>query len=276
MNKILTALDNSEFHKKLKNIKDFEVYEKDIQYREGILDLLKINNKFDILIIYEKLSGEINIKQLIEKIKNIKNEIKIIFILENKNEELEEILLNENIRNIFYNEEINFKEFINKIKNINLSEEEILKKEIDKLNKIIFSQNNELIKYKKLNNINKITIISEKKTYEDIKDILIKNLNNKYRITFFNINNINNKKMYFENNIYILNNNFYEIEKFKKFIKSNKNTNINIIFIVNKNQINIKILKCIFKKYVFLGKIKINKNNKYLLDKKLIKKIGGL
>ena len=115
MQKILTALDNQEFYDKIKSIKDFYVYEKDIQYKEGIIDILKIKPNFDILIIYEKLLGEISIEKLIQKIKLINNKIKIIFILENKNEELEKILINENIKNIFYNDEINFENFINKI-----------------------------------------------------------------------------------------------------------------------------------------------------------------
>ena len=80
MQKILTAIDNPSLNNKLKQIEDFDVYENDLQYKEAIIDILEENNNFDILIIYEKLPGEISIKDLIKKIKNINNKINFIFI----------------------------------------------------------------------------------------------------------------------------------------------------------------------------------------------------
>ena len=156
MQRILTAMGTPELNKKLKNYKSFDVFENDIQYKEGIIDVLKKDNNFDILIIYEKLPGEINFENLIKNIKLINKEINIVFILENKNNFLENILFNENIKNIFYNDEINFNEFIFKLKNLKFSEEEILKKEINNLNKIILEKNNELLKYKNNLNNNKL------------------------------------------------------------------------------------------------------------------------
>ena len=69
MQKILTAIDNPSLNNKLKEIKEFDVYENDLQYKEAIIDVLQKNNNFDILILYENLPGEINIKDLIKKIK---------------------------------------------------------------------------------------------------------------------------------------------------------------------------------------------------------------
>ena len=129
MQKILTAIDNPSLNDKLKEIKEFNVYEYDLQYKEAIIDVLEKNNNFDVLIIYENLPGEISINNLIKKIKNINNKINFIFILENKNEKLEKILFEENIKNIFYNKEININNFILKIKSIKINnEEQLIKK----------------------------------------------------------------------------------------------------------------------------------------------------
>ena len=66
--KILTGIGNNELNESLQKEKDFEVLSKDIFYKEGILEFLEKNKNVDILILYEKLSGEIN---LIDLIKNI-------------------------------------------------------------------------------------------------------------------------------------------------------------------------------------------------------------
>ena len=119
--KILTAIGNQNLNNILKKDSSFNVVENDIFYKEGILEILQKNKNIDILILYEKLNGEIKIIDLIKNIKKINNEINIFFILENKNEELENKLKNENIKNIFFNEEINIKEFIEKIKKIKIN-----------------------------------------------------------------------------------------------------------------------------------------------------------
>ena len=115
--KVLTAIGNENLNNILKEQDEFEILENDIFYKEGILEFLEKNNDVDILILYENLAGEINIINLINKIKIINNEINIFFILENKNDELEKILKKENIKNIFYINEINVNDFIDKIKN---------------------------------------------------------------------------------------------------------------------------------------------------------------
>ena len=86
--KVLTAIGNENLNNILKNQNEFEILENDIFYKEGILEFLEKNNNVDILILYEKLSGEINIINLINKIKIINNEINIFFIFNCKNLEL--------------------------------------------------------------------------------------------------------------------------------------------------------------------------------------------
>ena len=43
MQKILTAIDNPSLNEKLKEVDKFDVYVNDIQYREGIIDVLEKN-----------------------------------------------------------------------------------------------------------------------------------------------------------------------------------------------------------------------------------------
>ena len=79
MIKIITAIGKTELNCTLKKINEFDVLDNDIFYKEGILEFLEKNKNIDILILYEKLSGEINIINLIKKIKIINNKINIFF-----------------------------------------------------------------------------------------------------------------------------------------------------------------------------------------------------
>ena len=89
-----------------------------------------------------------------------------------------------------------------------------------------------------------------------------------------------NKKIKYYNLVFLINSNLEEIKKLNKiinlikikyFIKNNK---INILFIDNKNSIDLKILKNIFKENKVIGKI--NFNNKELINKKIINKMKGI
>lgn len=282
MQKVITAMGNDELWKKLKNIPDFEVLQKDILYKDAIIEILKKNKSTDLIIIHENLPGEIELNTLIKNIKLINNKINIIFILENKNEKLEQILINENIKNIFYNNEINFNEFIEKIKNLEYTEENLLKNEIKKLNKIILEKNEEILKLKKEENYkkNKITIITEinkKNLFKSLKKIKEKNY-----IYFSNYEKINKNIKLSQKIVFIICMNFNDLKNANKIIKliqenyqinSNK---INILLIKStENTINFKIIKNNFKKYKILGKIKIN-NNKLIINKKIMAYIGNI
>ena len=69
MKKIITAIENQNLNKELKKDEDFHVICNNIQYREAIIDILKINKNnninIDILVIDEKIPGEINFYDLI-------------------------------------------------------------------------------------------------------------------------------------------------------------------------------------------------------------------
>lgn len=218
---ILTAIGNSNLNNILRKEMDFKILENDIFYKEGVLEYLEKNKNIDIIILYEKLNGQLNIIDLIKKIKKLNNEIIIFFILENKNIELENLLKLENIKNIFLNSEINIEEFIYKLKNIKINNFEKLNEEIILLKKIINKKDEEI------NNLKNNQLIEKNNINNNIFNKL--NKNNKYK-NFNNldensvISNLKNKKEIIEDekNIYII---FYKI---KKYI-INKNISENII-----------------------------------------------
>lgn len=143
MKKIITAINNPKLNEELKKQKNFKVVGKDIQYKEAILEVLEKNNNIDLIIVSEKILGEIKTEKLIEKIKLINEKIKIIFILEKENNEIEKILIRNNIIDIYYNNKINLNELIKIInkKEINMEEE------IIKLKKIIEEKNKNYLNY---------------------------------------------------------------------------------------------------------------------------------
>ena len=278
--KVLTAIGNENLNNILKEQDEFEILENDIFYKEGILEFLEKNNDVDILILYENLAGEINIINLINKIKIINNEINIFFILENKNDELEKILKKENIKNIFYINEINVNDFIDKIKNAKINNNEKLIEEINLLKNIINKKNEELIKYKNSNFENKklIILIGEKNVG---KTTILNNLKNIYwreDISEFNEMNMNDY-LEIKNEtykiIFVLERKIDKIKFSKKIINElilkNKISpeKINIIFNkINNYSINKNISKSILKNINIIGNIKLNKYPDYLINEK--------
>lgn len=278
--KVLTAIGNENLNNILKEQDEFEILENDIFYKEGILEFLEKNNDVDILILYENLAGEINIINLINKIKIINNEINIFFILENKNDELEKILKKENIKNIFYINEINVNDFIDKIKNAKINNNEKLIEEINLLKNIINKKDEELIKYKNSNFENKklVILIGEKNVG---KTTILNNLKNIYwREDIFEFKEMNmNDYLEIKNEtykiIFVLERKIDKIKFSKKIINElifkNKISpeKINIIFNkIDNYSINKNISKSILKNINIIGNIKLNKYPDYLINEK--------
>lgn len=185
MKKIITALDNPTLNEYLKKEKDFEILAKDIQYQEGIFEIMEEKNDINYLILSEILPGENNIEELIEKIKEKNKKIKIIIILENKKEELENILYKKQILKIYYNNEIEIDEIISFINDEDKKEKlkdenEEIKKELNNLKEILIKNNiyyetsnkNNLIKNKKIKNNNKDKNIDKIKNEINNKKII--------------------------------------------------------------------------------------------------------
>ena len=162
MKNIITALNNPELNAELKKEKNINIINKDIIYKEGILEILEEKKEINLAIINYELPGKIKIEKLIEKIKEINEKIELIFILEKENPEKEKILKKYNINNIYYNDKINKKDLINIINQKNKKTEEELKQEIEKLKKIIEEKNMENKKIEK-NNFKKVENKKQKK-----------------------------------------------------------------------------------------------------------------
>lgn len=168
--KIITALENPKTNEKLKEETNFEVIGNDIQYQEGVIEILNKNPEIDLIIISELLTGQVGFKELIEKIKVINKKIEIIVILKSENEEIKNYLISKGVFNIFYNNKITNNELINTINNINNTRKEIeINEEIKKLKKIILEKNNSNEKI-----LNK-EIVS--KNYFKIKSIILGKIN---------------------------------------------------------------------------------------------------
>ena len=144
MIKIITAMNNPNLNEELKKEKNIKVIGRDIQYKEGILELLENNIEINYIIIDDNLPGEIEINNLIEKIieKNKKTKIIITIKKENKNKIK---LNNKNTIKIYYEKNIN----LDKLKNYNnykiLSEKNILKNKI--INKNVKNNNSKIINF---------------------------------------------------------------------------------------------------------------------------------
>ena len=180
MKYVVTALDNPILNIEIKKEKELKILCKDIQYQEGILEILEKYKKIDFLIINELLSGKYKIEELINKINQKNKLIKIIIILENKKEEIENLLYAKGVYKIFYNNEIEIKKIINILKNEKKENEKnnlIIKQELDKIKKLLLENNIEI-------NLNNEQLKINNKKYlkklikENIeKNILVKRIN---------------------------------------------------------------------------------------------------
>ena len=134
MKKIITAIGNEKLNLELRKENNIEILSEDIQYKEGILELLENNQNIDFIILNSLLPGNIDIKELIIKINNINKNIKIIIFLDEPNDEIKKYLLDNKIYKILFNNEIEIKDLV-KIINNDQSNNEDLKEEIEKLKK---------------------------------------------------------------------------------------------------------------------------------------------
>ena len=194
MKKIITALNNPYLNNELKKEKNFDIVNKDIIYKEGIIEILEKNKNINILIINYDLDGKLKIDELIKKINEINENLELIFILEKEDIEKEKILRKNNIKKIYYNNKITKKDLIKKI-NEEIKEEN-LKEEIEKLKKII-KEKEIKEKNKEKKKINKIIKFNQIKNIENKLKNKIKN--NFYKIDSHKVENVENAILVYEN-----------------------------------------------------------------------------
>ena len=185
MKNILTAIGNEKINSELNKIENFKVISNDIQYKEGIIEILENMQDIDFIILNSLLPGEINLFELIKKINLLNEKIKIILFIENNNPEIDKLLSDKKIYKILYNNAIEIKDLINIIKDSEIINNEELKEEINKLKSIILENkkknkfSHKIKSFFKDNIVNKIlknkkNIINSKSNKKD-KDKNIKN-----------------------------------------------------------------------------------------------------
>jgi len=86
MKKIITAIGNEKLNNKLRNFYNIEIKERDICYKEGILEFLEHDSDVDIVIINENLLDE-EFEYYMKKISNYEIQI---FLIVNKKHYMEE------------------------------------------------------------------------------------------------------------------------------------------------------------------------------------------
>lgn len=283
MKKIITAINDKVLNEELRKNKDVEIICKDIQYKEGILEILEINFEIDYIFINYNLPGEISIQYLINMILKINENIKLIIFVKKENKNNYKFLENKNIKIILYENKININLLIDNkknklvdlkekivVKNIKLEKNKIKKKKYleNKLNKIKKEKinnslnliENKIITFTGNRGVGKSLIIINFAFYLKNKKILIidYNLDNINIHNFFGVKKLNhniNKKSFF-NNKKIKINKYMKIKN--KFFEEYFNISIlnNLIIKINKN---INLLS--YTKLINLKKI--NEINKY-------------
>lgn len=141
MKNIITAIGNVNLNMELKKDVYFNVLSQDIQYQDGIFEILEQRSDIDFLVVSQNIPGELVFLELIIKIMNTNNKISIYVILEDKNVDLENELNQHKINKVFYSNQIEIKDLITYLKNDEKQDEENLKEEIAKLKELILKSN---------------------------------------------------------------------------------------------------------------------------------------
>lgn len=253
MLKIITALENEYLNNELIKEKDITVVAKDIQYREGILEILEKEEEINYIFLKKELEGEISFEELVEKIKEKNNKINIILIINKKDNKNNYNIKEKDFYKIIYDTEMEKILDVLKIgknRKREINEEKILELKHKKLNKINIVKNVQKSRIRKrlfnLKNIRKMIL----KILNKIKENKNLNYYEYYlKIKRININNIKIK---------ILNN--YYIEKYKKEIRENKKLNKNskkcsVIYTIGANGVGkSSLIVCISKVLSLLNK----------------------
>ncbi len=186
MKKVLVAIDNNEIYNQIINKKEYDVYERDIVYKEGVLEYIS-KNKVDIIITRDDIEGNMIKEIYIKQIKLLLPHVKIILFVKEMDNKYLEFLYGNGIYDILESKE-NFE--INKI--ISMMEGICAKNE--------FLYNKEITNGKE--SVNNISLVTKKKmavfgtsgsgkSYVSsiIANMLVKKLNMKTLLLDFDVQN---------------------------------------------------------------------------------------
>ena len=111
MKKVLIAIDNSNIFNEIKSQNIYDVYERDIVYKEGVLQYLS-QNDVDVIVTRDELEGEMTREIYVKQIKLLKPYIKVILFVKQMDETYLSFLYNNNIFDVIDIAEENVKEKI--------------------------------------------------------------------------------------------------------------------------------------------------------------------
>lgn len=114
---IITAIGDPKINEELKKDNFYNVIGVDIQYQDGVFEILEKNKNINYLILNLNIFGELNEIDFLEKIIEKNNKIKLIIILEKNNEKIINYLISKNIKNILLKNKKKLNEINNIIKN---------------------------------------------------------------------------------------------------------------------------------------------------------------
>ena len=283
---IITAINNEKIFGELKKQKNIRIISNDIQYKEGILEILEKTKNISYVIFNENIYGQIKVEELIKNIKHINNKINIIIILNKKDLLKQEYLIENKIKYIYFEElsiekilEILFNknkiigiignggsgktvttlllsELIAKYKNkkVLIIEDNINNNSILTIYKIKNKQRNNYSRNKTINIKNNLYVLN-------IKRILNNHKKDKLRI----INEINRIKNNF-NYIFIDMQNIESHKIYKEIIEEN-------ILILNSNILEIEKIKSFINKEDIEFKTILNNYNENSISEELLKKV---
>lgn len=245
MKKVLTAMGNPELNFKLQEIEDLNIKERDIFYKEGIIEFLESDKDIDIIILNIVLCKE-NLDEFLNTLH--KYNVEIFLLLDGNNIDFNLNSQNKELVKMFFKEDdiINFFNNSN-YENIPLEKISEHKKVVSILGpngvgKTIFSS----FFGKYLAHENKVLIIDFNIYSNDLKILFdIKKQSNSYELKdlIFKVN----KNLYILNGLkYLFNeNNKIDSYKIKGIIDELKN-NFEYIIIDTSSEINLKYVKTIF------------------------------
>lgn len=185
MHKILLAIDNEEIFCEVIKNKNYDFFNKDIVYKEGIIEVLESNSKIELLIFNSRICGNISIEEFILKIKNIVKNIKIIVYVDKENEDKISFLNSNGIYRIYKLEELNLISINDVIDNI-FYENIKINNEINKLKSLMKNYNFPQIKDSKI-----IVFLGEnnvgKTMFSTTVAQIVENINKKVLLISFDI-----------------------------------------------------------------------------------------
>lgn len=188
MSQILIAIDNNIIFNNLVRDKRFNFFNKDIIYKEGIVEVLEHNEDIDVVIINNNISGQEGFEKFILKLKNARENLKIILFLDFKDNQLINFLNINEIYSIYDIQEIGEKRILEILEN-ELSTKNRINEEIDTLRKLI--EKKKVIKEESIKEDAKIIVFTGesnvgKTTLSTICAKLVNKLNKKTLLISFN------------------------------------------------------------------------------------------